>query len=190
MGSNTSLISSGVDTRVRIARVDRSASRPRAVCVSCTALRSIRHSGFHAASGLLAAQVAKPSFSQMSSHHFIVTRLPNHWCAISWAMIEATLLRRLTDERSGSTSSSRSRKVIAPQFSIAPAAKSGTAMMSSLPNGYLMPKYWLKNVICCSAALSANAVSARLSGVEQMRIGTPSAPPSRHTKSPTSMATR
>ena len=50
-----------------------------------------------------------------------------------------------------------------------------------------MPKYWLKNVICCSAALSANAVSACLSGVEQMRIGTPSAPPSRHTKSPTSM---
>ena len=35
-------------------------------------------SGFHAANGLLAIQVAKPSFSQMSSHHFIVTRSPNH----------------------------------------------------------------------------------------------------------------
>jgi hypothetical protein len=30
------------------------------------------------ASGLFAIQVANPSFSQMSSHHFIVTRLPNH----------------------------------------------------------------------------------------------------------------
>ena len=29
---------------------------------------------------------AKLSLSQRSSHHFIVTRSPNHWCAISWAM--------------------------------------------------------------------------------------------------------
>ena len=76
----------------------------------------------------------------MSSHHFIVTRLPNHWCAISCEMIAATFLRTPSDARFGSTSSSRSRNVIAPAFSIAPAAKSGTATMSSLPKGYVMPK--------------------------------------------------
>ena len=31
------------------------------------------HSGFHWATILPAIQVAKPSFSQMSSHHFMVT---------------------------------------------------------------------------------------------------------------------
>ena len=102
---------------------------------------SICHSGFHAASGLLAAQVAKPSFSQMSSHHFIVTRFAEPLvgdlvgddrrpppCSVS------------TEPVASSASSSRSRKVMAPAFSIAPAAKSGMPMMSSLPNGYGMPK--------------------------------------------------
>ena len=32
--------------------------------------------------------------------------------------------------------------MIAPQFSIAPAAKSGTAIKSSLGNGNLIPKYF------------------------------------------------
>ena len=36
----------------------------------------------------LPIQVAKASFSQMSSHHGIVTRLPNHWCASSCALTE------------------------------------------------------------------------------------------------------
>ena len=49
---------------------------------------------------MFAIQVAKPSFSQMSSHHFIVTRLPNHWCAISCEMTPATRLRAPTDARS------------------------------------------------------------------------------------------
>ena len=31
-------------------------------------------------------KVAKLSFSHRSSHHFMVTRSPNHWWAISWAM--------------------------------------------------------------------------------------------------------
>jgi hypothetical protein len=30
-------------------------------------------------------QLAKASFSQRSSHQAMVTRLPNHWWAISWA---------------------------------------------------------------------------------------------------------
>ena len=123
-----------------MARVERSASRPIANWVSSAAFTSICHSGFHAASGLLAAQVAKPSFSQMSSHHFIVTRLPNHWWAISWATTPATAFSVSTDAVASSASSSRSRKVMAPAFSIAPAAKSGMPMMSSLPNGYGMPK--------------------------------------------------
>jgi hypothetical protein len=76
----------------------------------------------------------------MSSHHFIVTRLPNHWCAISCATTPATALSVSTDAVASSASSSRSRNVIAPAFSIAPAAKSGMPMMSSLPNGYGMPK--------------------------------------------------
>ena len=36
-----------------------------------------------------AIHVAKDSFSHTSSHHASVTRSPNHWCAISWALIEA-----------------------------------------------------------------------------------------------------
>ena len=109
--------------------------------MSAASSSSTCQSGRQAASGLFAIQVAKPSFSQMSSHHFIVTRLPNHWCAISCEMIagDAACARRPRSSP-GSTSSSRSRNVIAPAFSIAPAAKSGTPMMSSLPNGYLMPK--------------------------------------------------
>ena len=92
---------------------------------------------------MFAIQVAKPSFSQMSSHHFIVTRSPNHWCAISCEMIDATVLRVPSDARSGSAKRYSSRNVIAPAFSIAPAAKSGTPMMSSFPKAYLMPVYSL-----------------------------------------------
>src|SRR5262245_3286812 len=40
------------------------------------------------------------------------------------------------------------------------------------------------------AAVSAICPRSFLSGVAQMRIGTPSAPPSRHLKSPTAIATR
>ena len=33
---------------------------------------------------------ANDSLSHESSHHFMVTRSPNHMCAISWAIVEAT----------------------------------------------------------------------------------------------------
>ena len=134
------MISSGVSTLVRIARVLASVSSPSAACSSSATFICIFQSGRQTASGLFAAQVAKPSFSQMSSHHFIVTRLPNHWWAISWATTDATIWRCSTDPVASSTSRARSRNVIAPAFSIAPAAKSGMPMMSSLPNGYLMSK--------------------------------------------------
>ncbi len=48
------------------------------------------HSGCIAAAALFSIQVAKPSLSQMLSHHCMVTRSPNHWCAISWATTRAT----------------------------------------------------------------------------------------------------
>jgi len=37
-----------------------------------------------------ATYVANPSFNQRSVHHFMVTRLPNHWWASSWAITSAT----------------------------------------------------------------------------------------------------
>ena len=52
-------------------------------------------------------------------------------CAISCATMLATFWRVTAELSSGSTSSAFSRYVIAPQFSIAPAAKSGMAMWSS-----------------------------------------------------------
>ena len=41
----------------------------------------------------LAAQEANASLSQRSSHHCIVTRSPNHMCAISWKMNSARTAR-------------------------------------------------------------------------------------------------
>lgn len=67
---------------------------------------------------------ANDSLSQRSSHHCGVTRLPNHWWAISWAMMLARKLRSARvlapSKRSGS------RIVTQPGFSIAPALNSGT----------------------------------------------------------------
>ena len=67
---------------------------------------------------------ANDSLSHRSSHHFGVVMLPNHWCAISWARVEARPIRipRVTlDEKIIG-----SRKVTQPGFSIAPALNSGT----------------------------------------------------------------
>ena len=69
--------------------------------------------------------VAKLSLSQRSFHHFIVTRSPNHWCAISCAITDATLFFVIPLVFSF-TRIAVSLKVIAPQFSIAPAPNSGT----------------------------------------------------------------
>ena len=67
---------------------------------------------------------AKDSLSHRSSHHWGVTMLPNHWWAISWAMVDARwmCMPRVTREEK----ISGSRKVTQPGFSIAPALNSGT----------------------------------------------------------------
>ena len=67
---------------------------------------------------------AKDSLSHRSSHHFGVTMLPNHWCAISWATVVARWMRTPRVTRLEKTSGSR--KVTQPGFSIAPALNSGT----------------------------------------------------------------
>ncbi len=62
----------------RIGDVERVESTVIASSVATALSRSERHSGFHASIGFCDMNVAKPSFSQMSFHHFIVTRSPNH----------------------------------------------------------------------------------------------------------------
>lgn len=77
---------------------------------------------------------AKDSFSHRSSHQTMVTRSPNHMCAISCRMTFArasyevcvTLPRKMYS----------SRKVTRPGFSIAPRLYSGTNAWSYFPNGY------------------------------------------------------
>lgn len=49
----------------------------------------ILHSGSMCSTPWYSIQEAKPSFSQRSFHHFMVTRLPNHWWASSWATTTA-----------------------------------------------------------------------------------------------------
>ena len=83
--------------------------------------------------------VAKASFNHVPSHQRIVTRSPNHICAVSWAMADTTRARS-SSELSSLTNSAVSRYVTRPRFSIAPAAKSGTPTWSSLSEGYGIEK--------------------------------------------------
>ena len=83
--------------------------------------------------------VANASFSQMPFHQRIVTRSPNHMWASSWATTSATFCCSPCVLVAGSTSSRLSRNVMQPRFSIAPAAKSGSASRSTLSLGYGMP---------------------------------------------------
>ena len=70
-------------------------------------------------------KVAKASLSQMPFHQFIVTRSPNHMCAFSCETTSAMRSSSAREAVFSSASSAVSRKVIAPRFSIAPAAKVG-----------------------------------------------------------------
>ena len=133
----------------------RSESEFKLAVVSSTSSNSKCHSGFHAPTALVSIQLAKPSFSQMSSHHRMVTKSPNHWCAISCAITTATRLRSSTDACWSSSWSSACRYVMKPVFSIAPAEKSGKPIMSSFSKGYRMPKYWLKYFMHHSETSSA-----------------------------------
>ncbi len=100
---------------------------------SCWKSTPMSQSGRQSATVRNSIQVANASLSHRSSHHCIVTRLPNHWWAISWATTSAMRFFAATDAVSRSHSSAVSRKKMAPEFSMAPASKSGTASRSSLP---------------------------------------------------------
>src|SRR5215475_3772823 len=80
---------------------------------------------------------ANDSLSHRSSHHRMVTRSPNHMCAISWAITSARNARSESVTAERNTNSSRN--VTRPAFSIAPALNSGTNAWSYLPNGYRTP---------------------------------------------------
>ena len=97
------------------------------------------HSGFQSSTASISMNVANASFNHRPFHQRMVTRSPNHMCAFSWETTSATRSNSLRVAVCSSTSSAVSRKVIAPRFSIAPAAKSGTAMRSSLSPGYRLP---------------------------------------------------
>ena len=85
-------------------------SRLRARLVSIlTNCVHISHSGNNQSTALVPIQEAKLSLSQRSSHHSMVTRSPNHICAISCATTSATRCRVPAEEFSGSTSSAVSR---------------------------------------------------------------------------------
>ena len=96
-------------------------------------------SGRKASQAATSMKVAKASLSQMPFHQRIVTRSPNHMWASSWATTSATSCSSDWVAVAGSTSSTLSRNVMQPRFSIAPAAKSGSATRSTLSDGYGMP---------------------------------------------------
>ena len=88
----------------------RSPSRLSALLVSLeTNWVHISQSGKIRSTALSPIHDAKLSLSHRSFHHAIVTRSPNHMCAISWEMMAAIRCRTWTDVRSGSTSSTTSR---------------------------------------------------------------------------------
>ena len=76
---------------------------------------------------------ANDSFSHRSSHHLMVTRSPNHMCAISCRITIARIsyIASVTLERNRSCSA----MITQPTFSIAPALNSGTKTWSYLANG-------------------------------------------------------
>ena len=93
------------------------------------------HAGFRWSVALVPIHEAKPSLSQRLSHQAIVTRLPNHWCAISCAMVAKTCCCAESELRALSCSTAVSFEMMAPQFSIAPLKPPGTAIWSSLGSG-------------------------------------------------------
>jgi len=93
----------------RMARAVVSASVPMARLTRRWKSMAAWSSGRQVSSMRAANQVAKDSLSQASSHHGMVTKLPNHWCACSWAMT-STISLRLSSGVLPSTNSSRSSR--------------------------------------------------------------------------------
>ena len=102
-------MSSGLRTSAWMGWVERSASRPSAAALPWSKSSQMRHSGFHAATTLYAIQVANDSFNQRSSHHCMVTQLPNHWWASSWVTTSAIRFFTGSDAVAGSRRSAVSR---------------------------------------------------------------------------------
>mmetsp|Transcript_94997 Transcript_94997/g.284755 ORF Transcript_94997/g.284755 Transcript_94997/m.284755 type:complete len:258 (+) Transcript_94997:1953-2726(+) len=153
---------------------DRSASSASACpCIVTTKLSHIRQLGKSSAQIECSIHVAKPSLSHRSSHHSIVTRLPNHWCASSWMTTSATRCSWREDALASSMSKSTSRYVTRPQFSIAPAANSGIATMSDLGSGYGTSKASSYRSSDCVAHRRANVPSSGLPGGTKTRMRTP-----------------
>ena len=70
--------------RIRRAVARLSASE-RVASAACTRAALTSQSGRKRSMIFSPIQLANASLSQMSSHHAMVTRSPNHWCASSWA---------------------------------------------------------------------------------------------------------
>mmetsp|Transcript_10139 Transcript_10139/g.33528 ORF Transcript_10139/g.33528 Transcript_10139/m.33528 type:complete len:204 (-) Transcript_10139:987-1598(-) len=135
--------------------------------------------------------VANPSLSQSWDHHSMVTRLPNHWCASSCPTTYPILCFALTGVFPSSNSIMDARYTTRPQFSIAPALKSGTAIMSILGNGYGLSKYSPKKDKLPTAVSRANRPCSDFPTGVQQRTMTPSGVvASMKSNSPTQKASR
>src|SRR6478609_2434158 len=114
------------------------------------------------------AQVANDSLSQRSSHQRMVTRSPNHMCAISCRIVSQrrSYWYRVTLDRKTYSS----RKVTAPAFSMAPALNSGTNSWSYLPNGYRTPKALWKKSNPCLVWVKSRSASRCSASVERQKM--------------------
>mmetsp|Transcript_28630 Transcript_28630/g.71866 ORF Transcript_28630/g.71866 Transcript_28630/m.71866 type:complete len:276 (+) Transcript_28630:1776-2603(+) len=174
MRSKTSSTSSARGMGTWMGCEERSASSlSAAACEVWTTCSHMFHSGTSASATRLCIILAKPSLSQRSSHHCIVTRLPNHWCESSWVITDATRCFWLVETFASSQSRSTSRYVTIPQFSMAPAAKSGTAIMSILGSGKATPKKSSRNSSARTATPRANRHFSALPCTLMTRTRTP-----------------
>mmetsp|Transcript_7850 Transcript_7850/g.12366 ORF Transcript_7850/g.12366 Transcript_7850/m.12366 type:complete len:289 (-) Transcript_7850:637-1503(-) len=170
----------------------RSESRPRPI--DCSLVRNCDHtfhSGYRWSMARHPTQVAKPSLSHSCDHHSMVTRLPNHWCASSWPTTYPMLCLALVGVLPSSNSMRLARYTTSPQFSIAPALKSGTAIMSILGNGYALSKYSPKKLSDPTAVSSAKRPCSLLpTGVQQRTVTPSGVVSSMWSNSPTQKASR
>ena len=128
-------VSSGEMTSYSTGRVACSPSMSSARSRSAQNVTQTFHCGRKASWHMTSMNVAKASFSQMPSHHSMVTRSPNHMWAISCMTTLATRFISASDALAGSIRRSGIRYVMQPRFSIAPCMKSGIATMSNLSPG-------------------------------------------------------
>ncbi len=103
-----------------------------------------------------------------SSHHSMVTRSPNHWWANSWATTVAMYSLLDLELTPFSNRSATSRYVISPQFSMAPALKSGTAICETkydldllffVNHDFILPCPALAREMGCQSSLRSVAKS-------------------------------